>query len=86
MQGWERVISTLSVQRPQPTIPTYRQKEDKIKKYNSKRDRAAYANEKSIGPAHETRHSDTDKGPSEVQCSAARRRIKYTYVRPVHRV
>ena len=31
MQGREREIDTLSVRRPQPTVPTYRGKEDKVK-------------------------------------------------------
>ena len=32
VQGWERVMYTLSVEYPSPTIPTYRQKEEKGKK------------------------------------------------------
>ena len=31
MQGREREIDTLSVRRPQPTLPTYRGKEEKGK-------------------------------------------------------
>ena len=31
MQGWQRAINTISVQRPQPTMPTQRMKEDKRK-------------------------------------------------------
>ena len=31
MQGREREIDTLSVRRPQPTLPTYRRKEEKMK-------------------------------------------------------
>ena len=35
MQGWERVIYTLSVRRPQPTIPTYNRQKDATSIWNS---------------------------------------------------
>ena len=37
LQDWERAIYTLSVQRPQPAIPTYRKKEEKGKTIEDKR-------------------------------------------------
>ena len=57
MQGWERVIYALSVQRPDPID----RKKRKGKMVEDKRGRAAYANKKSIGSALETRQSDTVK-------------------------
>ena len=37
MQGWERAINTLSVRRPQPTIPTHIMKEQKGKTAGDKK-------------------------------------------------
>ena len=48
MQGRERDINTLSVRRPQPTLPTYRGKEEKEKIVEDKKGESNKANKKAL--------------------------------------
>ena len=59
MQGREREIDTLSVRRPQPTLPTYRGKEEKGKIVEDKKGEEQLGQQKGIGPALETSQSYT---------------------------
>ena len=59
MQGWERVVNTLSVQRPQPhNTKTWKEKTETENCRRHKRERAARPI-KGIGSALETRQSHT---------------------------
>ena len=60
MQGWERQIYTISVQRPQPhNINLLKERIERDNSRRQKMERAALSKKKNIGPALKTRQPHT---------------------------